>query len=228
MSIKVYDCKFIYSLEIMKIISVLNEKGGTGKSTLATNLATALHREGKRVVLLDCDPQGTARDWRDASPDYADLPPVLGVDRPQMLASSLNGINAEIAIIDSPAKAESMSAAIVRASHVALLVIQPSGADLWASGAAVKLIQAKREIGGEIDAAFLVNRTSGTTKLSKLVKSGEWNTYEGIEKMETSIGNRAVFATAMTDGLSVLDYSDAKAKDEVKAIVQELKEAKWL
>ena len=212
----------------MKIISVLNEKGGTGKSTVATNLATALHREGKRVVLLDCDSQGTARDWRDASPDDADLPPVLGVDRPQMLASSLNGINAEIAIIDSPAKAESMSAAIVRASHVALLVIQPSGADLWASGAAVKLIQAKREMGGEIDAAFLVNRTSGATKLSKLVKSGEWNTYEGIEKLETSIGNRAVFATAMTDGLSVLDYSDSKAKEEVQAVVQELKEAKWL
>ena len=212
----------------MKIISVLNEKGGTGKSTVATNLATALHREGKRVVLLDCDPQGTARDWRDASPEGADLPPVLGVDRPQMLASSLNGINAEIAIIDSPAKAESMSAAIVRASHVALLVIQPSGADLWASGAAVKLIQAKREMGGDIDAAFLVNRTSGATKLSKLVKSGEWNTYEGIEKLETSIGNRAVFATAMTDGLSVLDYSDAKAKEEVQAVVQELKEAKWL
>ena len=212
----------------MKIISVLNEKGGTGKSTVATNLATALHREGKRVVLLDCDPQGTARDWRDASPANADLTPVLGVDRPQMLASSLNGINAEIAIIDSPAKAESMSAAIVRASHVALLVIQPSGADLWASGAAVKLIQAKREMGGDIDAAFLVNRTSGATKLSKLVKSGEWNTYEGIDKLETSIGNRAVFATAMTDGLSVLDYSDAKAKEEVQAVVQELKEAKWL
>lgn len=121
-----------------------------------------------------------------------------------------------------------MSAAIVRASHVALLVIQPSGADLWASGAAVKLIQAKREMGGNIDAAFLVNRTSGATKLSKLVKSGEWNTYEGIEKLETSIGNRAVFATAMTDGLSVLDYSDAKAKEEVQAVVQELKEAKWL
>ena len=212
----------------MKIISVLNEKGGTGKSTVATNLATVLHRQGKRVVLLDCDPQGTARDWRDASPEGADLPPVLGVDRPQMLASSLNGINAEIAIIDSPAKAESMSAAIVRASHVALLVIQPSGADLWASGAAVKLIQAKREMGGEIDAAFLVNRTSGATKLSKLVKSGEWNTYEGIEKLESSIGNRAVFATAMTDGQSVLDYSDAKAKEEVQAVAQELKEAKWL
>lgn len=212
----------------MKIISVLNEKGGTGKSTVATNLATALHRQGQRVVLLDCDPQGTARDWRDASPEGADLPPVLGVDRPQMLASSLNGINAEIAIIDSPAKAESMSAAIVRVSHVALLVIQPSGADLWASGAAVKLIEAKRDMGGEINAAFLVNRTSGATKLSKLVKSGEWNTYEGIDKLDASIGNRAVFATAMTDGLSVLDYADAKAKEEIQVIIKELKEAQWL
>lgn len=212
----------------MKIISVLNEKGGTGKSTVATNLATALHRQGLRVVLLDCDPQGTARDWRDASPDGADLPPVLGVDRPQMLASSLNGINAEIAIIDSPAKAEAMSAVIVRVSHVALLVIQPSGADLWASGAAVKLIEAKRGMGGEINAAFLVNRTSGATKLSKLVKSGEWNTYEGIDKLDASVGNRAVFATAMTDGLSVLDYADAKAKEEIQAIIQELKEAQWL
>lgn len=212
----------------MKIISVLNEKGGTGKSTVATNLATILHREGRRVVLLDCDPQGTARDWRDASPTGADLPPVLAVDRPQMLASSLNGINAEIAIIDSPAKAESMSAAIVRATHVALLVIQPSGPDIWASSAAVKLIQAKRDMGEDIDAAFLVNRTSGSTKLSKLVKTWDWNTYEGIENLESSIGNRAVFATAMTNGLSILDYSDAKATEEMKSVVQELKESRWL
>lgn len=212
----------------MKIISVLNEKGGTGKSTVATNLATALHRHGNNVVLLDCDPQGTARDWRDASPEGADLPPVLGVDRPQMLASSLHGIKADLVIIDSPAKAEAMSAAIVRASHVALLVIQPSGADLWASGAAVKLIQAKRDIGGAIDAAFLVNRTSGATKLTKLVKSGEWNTYDGIEKLESTLGNRAVFATAMTDGLSVLEFGDTKAKKEIQSIIQELKDAKWL
>lgn len=212
----------------MKIISVLNEKGGTGKSTVATNLATALHRQGKRVVLLDCDPQGTARDWRDASPEGADLPPVLGVDRPPMLASALHGIKADLVIIDSPAKAEAMSAAIVRASHVALLVIQPSGADLWASGAAVKLIQAKRDIGGDIDAAFLVNRTSGATKLTKLIKSGEWNTYEGIEKLESTLGNRAVFATAMTDGLSVLEFGDVKAKNEIQAIIQELEDAKWL
>ena len=212
----------------MKIIACLNEKGGTGKSTLATNIATALHRAGKKVVLLDADPQGTARDWRAASPEGANLPPVLAADRPPLLTSSLAGLNADYAVIDSPAKAESMSAAIVKVAHVALLVIQPSGADVWASGAAVKLIASKRDLGGVIDAAFLVNRASGVTKLSKLIREGEWSQYEGIEQLESTVGNRAVFATAMTDGLSVFDMNDAKAKAEVTAIIDELEAAKWL
>jgi len=164
----------------MKIISFLNEKGGTGKSTVASNIATALHRQGKNVVLIDADPQGTSRDWRSASPENANLPPVVAIDRPQMLANSLGSLSADIAIIDAPAKAEAMAAAIVRVSHIALLVIQPSGPDVWASAAAVKMIQARRDAGGTIDAAFLVNRASGSTKLSKLIKNGSWNGY-GIE-----------------------------------------------
>ncbi|MGC8703773.1 MAG: AAA family ATPase, partial [Thiomonas sp.] len=69
----------------MKIIALLNEKGGTGKSTVATNLASALHLRGRRVVLVDADPQGTTRDWRSASPEGIDLPPVVALDRPEML-----------------------------------------------------------------------------------------------------------------------------------------------
>ena len=211
----------------MKIIALLNEKGGTGKSTIATNLATALHRQGKRVVLIDADPQGTARDWRAASPEDADLPPVIAIDRAQMLVSSLAGVSADIAVIDSPAKAESMAAAIVRVAHVALLVIQPSGADVWASAAAVRLIQARRDAGGTIDAAFLVNRASGNTKLSRLIKDGDWNEY-GIEQLDATVGNRIAFAQAMTDGLSVLDLTDAAAKQEIYNVITEMEAANWL
>jgi chromosome partitioning protein len=209
-----------------KIIAVINEKGGSGKSTVATNLAALLHRQGKRVVLVDADPQGTARDWRAASPENANLPPVIALDRPQML-SSISTLAADYVVIDGPAKAEAMAAAIVRISHVALIVIQPSGADLWASAATVKLIRSKLDVGGSIDAAFLVNRTSGVSRLSKLVKEGSWNEYE-IDQMDSTIGNRVVFAQALTDGLSVFDLSDSMAKAEIEAVLTEMEAAKWV
>lgn len=211
----------------MKIIATINEKGGTGKSTIATNLAVALHRQGRRVVLIDADPQGTARDWRAQSPEGADLPPVLAIDRHQMLASSLAGVSADIVVIDSPAKAEAMAAAIVRLAHIAILVIQPSAADVWASAAAVKLVQARRDAGGEIDAAFLVNRAAANTKISRLIKEGDWNEY-GIEQLASTVGNRIAFAQALADGVSVLDLNDTAAKQEILNIIKELEAARWL
>lgn len=210
----------------MKLIALMNEKGGSGKSTIATNLATALHRRGKRVVLVDADPQGTARDWRAASPDGADLPPVVALDRPQLLAS-IPSLAADFVVIDTPAKAEAMAAGVVRVANLALIVIQPSGADVWASAATVKLVRQKLDVGGQIDVAFLVNRTSGTTKLSKLIKGGEWNEY-GFDQLEATLGNRVAFAQALTDGVSVYDLNDASAKAEVDAVIKELEVARWL
>ena len=124
----------------MRVIALLNEKGGSGKSTVAINLACAMHRAGLRVVLIDADPQGTARDWREASPEDVDLPPVVVLDRPEILLSSIKTLAADFAVIDTPAKAEKMSANVVRIAHVAIVPVQPSNADLWASAAAVKLL----------------------------------------------------------------------------------------
>lgn len=210
----------------MKIIALLNEKGGTGKSTIATNLASALHLRGRRVVLVDADPQGTSRDWRSASPEGIDLPPVVALDRPEML-QSLASIQADLVIIDTPAKAEKMTAAVVRIAQTALVVIQPSGADIWASAAAVKLIQQKIDVGGQINAGFLVNRVSGVSKLSKEVLAGNWNEY-GVSMLEHAIGNRVVFAQALTDGLSVYNLADAHAKQEMDQLIEELERKSWL
>ncbi len=66
------------------VLAVLNPKGGSGKSTLATNLARALQLTGRNVLVVDADPQGTARDWRQTAGDDVDLPPVFGVDRPTL------------------------------------------------------------------------------------------------------------------------------------------------
>ena len=209
----------------MKIIALLNEKGGVGKSTLAIQLATAQHRKGRRVVLVDADPQGTTRDWRAAGPEGANLPPVVALDRPELLAS-VSALAADLVVIDTPAKAERMTAGVVRIAHTALIVIQPSGADIWASAAAVTLIQAKRDVGGTIDAAFVINR-AGTSTLAKQVASGEWNEY-GLPLLESAVRNRIVFAQSLTDGVSVYDLGDAAAKTEIDALTTELETLRWV
>ncbi len=209
----------------MRIVALLNEKGGAGKSTLAINLAVALHRRGLRVVLVDADLQGTARDWREASPEGASLPDVVALDRPEML-SSIKSLNAEVVIIDTPAKAEKMSASVVRIASLALIPAQPSAADVWASAAAVRLVDYKRSIGGEIDAAFVLNRVS-RTKISREMLTGEWNEY-GIDIAETTISNRVAYAQALADGLSVFETGDLLAQEEINNLVNELEAAKWL
>ena len=64
----------------MKTIAILNQKGGSGKTTISINMAEALRRQGKNVVLVDSDPQGSARDWS-AAAEGAPFP-VVGIDRP--------------------------------------------------------------------------------------------------------------------------------------------------
>lgn len=211
----------------MKVIAFINEKGGSGKSTCSINFACALHRQGRRVVLIDADPQGTVRDWKEASPEGANLPPVIVMDRPELLVSGHKSIDADIVVIDTPARAEKLAANVIRISHVAIIPLQPSAADVWAAAATVKMIQAKRDIGGQIEAAFLATRLSGTTKLSKEMKAGDWNEY-GIDMLTNTISNRVSYAQSISDGVSVFETSDGKAKAEIDLIVQELEAAQWL
>lgn len=211
----------------MKVISFLNEKGGTGKSTTAINFATALHRQGRKTVLLDADPQATARDWRESATADADVPPVLAADRPTTLTAALAGLNADYVVIDAPAKAEAMSAAVIGKTDIALIVMQPSAADIWASAAIVRMINSKRALGGQIDAAFLVNRATAGRNLTTEILSGEWNEY-GIDQLTNYVSDRESFKRALADGTTVFDGADSQAKAEIELVIKELEDAKWL
>lgn len=225
----------------MKVIALINEKGGTGKSSTASNLGTALHRRGgARVVLVDADSHNGLTDWRGVREEEnaelqkqgralrpaVDLPPVVSLSKPHLIASVRN-LAADIVIIDAPANAADMNSKIIGIADIALLVMEPTGGSIRGSAATVKMIRQKLDLGGRVDAAILLNKVITGQKLSQAAVSGEWNNY-GLDLMDNTISNRVAVQSAFTDGVSVYDLNDGTAKAEIDFLIDELENAKWL
>lgn len=129
----------------MTVVAILNPKGGSGKTTLVTNLARALHESGRSVLVVDSDPQGSARDWHAVS--EANPIPLVALDRANNLSTigSMAGTY-DCIVIDGAAKLENMIAAAIRASDLILIPVQPSPYDVWATSDLVDIIKARQEV----------------------------------------------------------------------------------
>lgn len=201
-------------------ISILNQKGGSGKTTLATNISVGLARMGGRVLLVDTDPQGSARDWRSVNDNCC--VPVIGLDRPS-LAKDLRDFSKQydIVVLDGAPQLKEMSAAAIRVSDAILVPVQPSPYDIWATQDLVELISARREISdGKVQAAFVVSRAIQNTKLSNDVI--EALSHYSLPVFNAKTYQRVAYATTASNGLSVYEADDLKAKNEIQAIVEEL------
>jgi chromosome partitioning protein len=123
-----------------KIISVLNQKGGVGKTTLTVHLATALARAGERVLLVDADPQGSALDWSAARAGDP-LFPVAGLPKASLhkdlpaLAANYSAV-----LIDGPPRVYDVARSAIMASDLVLIPVQPSPYDVWAAKEIVDLL----------------------------------------------------------------------------------------
>lgn len=198
------------------IISVLSQKGGSGKTTISTNLAAALAQAGKNVVLVDSDEQGSARDWAAAS----DTPEVevIALDRPGMLAS-VKRLSADFVVIDGSAKLDKMAAETVKISDLVLMPIQPSPYDVWASADLIDLVKQRIEISDNaLQAAFVVSRAIPNTTLSKEVL--DVLNEHGLPVL-TGTTQKTAYSAAAAVGKSVLTYEKTgKAAKEIIALLQ--------
>lgn len=208
----------------MKIIGVLNQKGGAGKTTLATNLARGLQLAGSSVLLVDADPQGSARDWSAANENQT--VPVVGLDRPQLLKNDIKVIskNYDYTIIDGAPQLQETAAAAIAASDIILIPLTPSPYDIWACDSLVETIKARQAIAnGSPKAFFVISRKIQNTKLGAEIADA----LAGFDIPQFSSGTvqRQVYARTALDGLSVFESNDTAAKAEITAIVNELKKA---
>lgn len=204
-----------------KIIAVLNQKGGSGKTTIATNLARALQMAGQSVLLIDSDPQGSARDWHAAS-EGAYLS-VIGLDRPT-LDKDIKAITGQHQwlIIDGAPQIENIAIAAIKCADVILIPVQPSPYDIWACADLVEIIKARQQVtDGKPKAAFVISRLIKNTQVGREIR-------EILEEYQLPVFNnvttqRVVYVSSASSGQSVLDVeTKGEAANEIRALMQEV------
>jgi chromosome partitioning protein len=203
------------------IISILNQKGGVGKTTLAVNIAASLHNSGTKVLLIDGDPQGSALDWS-AVREGDSLYPVIGLPRPTIHKEIAHlGGNYEHVIIDGPPRVTELARSAIMAADVVLIPVQPSPYDIWAAEEVVQLITEAQVYKDTLKAAFVVNRKIANTAIGRDV--GEALSSYPIPTFDACVIQRVVFAESAAQGRSVheLDPTGPAAR-EIDAVTNEL------
>ncbi len=204
----------------MSIISVLNPKGGCGKTTISTGIARALHDRGQSVLIVDSDPQGSARDWHAANEDN----PIelVALDRANNVKTLRSmAANYDYVVIDGAAKLEDMMAAAIKVSDFILIPVQPSPYDIWAASDLVDFIKARQEVTDGVPlAGFVVSRVVEGTRLGGDVRAA-LDEY-ALPVFDATITQRQVYPQTASEGLTVFDADNAKAKAETTALIDEI------
>lgn len=200
----------------MHVVAVLNQKGGSGKTTVATNLASDLQRRGHRVALIDADPQKTASEWAARGED---TPPTYEATTDLETNVPALGDSFDVAVIDGAPRMTDLATEAVKVADLVLIPTQPSGADIWAAEDILDIIEARQRITGGPDAAFVVSRAVARTNLADSVQDA-LESY-GIRVLDSRTGHRVAYPEALGAGLSVLD-TDGKAAQEIEALTDEV------
>jgi chromosome partitioning protein len=199
----------------MHVVTVITQKGGSGKTTLALSLAVAALDAGQDVVIVDLDTQATAAAWgdrREHQPPHVIATPAARL--PQVLKAAEEG-GVELVIIDTPPRAEQAALAAARVSELVLIPCRAKLFDLETVAATLELIRStgSRPIAAVLNAVSPrgTRQAEATAVLEQL----------GIPVCPTAFGNREAFSDATIRGQAALDYEPAgKAAAEIRLVYQ--------
>ena len=205
----------------MPVVAIVNQKGGTGKTTLATNLASVLAEKGD-VLLLDADPQASSLNWAAGDWDSPKALTVQELGKGSLLQHVRSMERAyDWIIIDGPPGITKTSSDAVRAADLVLIPVKPSPLDVWAASDIVAAVRARQKTTNGIPrAAFVITMTQPRTRLGRQIEVALADL--GIPVLQARTTQRVSYPNAINDGNSVVDGRDRTARKEVLAIIGEL------
>ena len=201
------------------VLTVAQQKGGAGKSTLAIHLAVAWSCAGRKVALVDIDPQASVSHWdaRRGGNGNGELPHVVKLSgwRTANEVERL-GRDHDIVLIDSPPHADTEARIAVRAARLVIVPMQPSLMDLWATQATLEMAKAERK-----PALIVLNRVPPRSRAAEEV-AGEVAGI-GVPLADARIGNRVALASALHRGKGITEYeATSTAAHEIEALAKEI------
>ena len=202
-----------------RIITVAQQKGGSGKTTLTVNLAVALRRRGLSVAVLDTDPQGSLGRW------FMERLDRQGEDEGlEFTTSSAWGASYEseklkkrfdMVLIDTPPKIESDLRPALRVADLVLVPVASSQVDLWATEGVLDLASRERR-----PVLVVLNRTRPNTRLGAEVAHGAAQL--GVAVAQAQLANRVAYAETLGRGGAVAEGPAGPARDEIAALADEI------
>lgn len=200
-----------------KVITIAQQKGGAGKTTLAAHLAVVFSQRGQRVAALDIDPQGSMTQWHALREER------FGQGYTGLTFSQLSGwrVSSEISrlkrshdiiIIDSPPHTETEAKTAIRNADLAVIPVQPSPTDLWATQATIDLCAQDK-----VETMIVLNRLAHNAKLGSVIAKKLDNL------AHTRLGNRVAFASSLMEGRCVTETQpNSVASLEMKELAGEI------